>query len=221
MDKINKYINQNDKSEDDENENIINQEDIENIKIKKIIKYRKVAFTEHRNNYKKYHNAKWKWDTIMEEIEIEILKGTKEFIKIISQKYNIAYGTLRRKYSEYRENKNNNEFDIDSDKRGGKNKIFTEIEEKELYLYIKNVFIDTKLILLNEHIRLLAIIKYFLIIKNTNINNLSLCEENDNFFISDNKNLINISETWVSEFKKRWKLSSLKTKINRKAVKNM
>ena len=81
------------------------------------------------------------------------------------------------------------------------------------------MFIDTKLILLNEHIRLLAIIKYFLIIKNTNINNLSLCEENDNFFISDNKNLINISETWVSEFKKRWKLSSLKTKINRKAVK--
>ena len=60
----------------------------------------KSKFTEKRNPYKKYLNAKWKWTDIFTEID-----NKESSIKNISKKYNINYVTLRQKYSYYKNKK--------------------------------------------------------------------------------------------------------------------
>jgi hypothetical protein len=172
----------------------------------KNIKYhRKERYPQVRNNYRKYKNAKWNWEDILKETEILKNENTINYLKIIAEKYNIPYGTLKDKFTKY----NKKSLDIiqfHNENRGGYNKIFSENEEKNLYEYIKTVFIDCNLTFNNEHLRLLAIQYYHLLKKEINKD-----------YVEDVK--FTISNGWVNDYKKRWKLSSLKTKLNKKSTK--
>ena len=110
------------------------------------------------------------------------------FIKNISIKYAIKYNTLRNKYNKYYNNKHAISIDtvnFNGENRGGSNKIFTDIEEKELYEYIKNNFIDKNKPLTNNIIKEIASTKF----KNKN-SNLTF----------------NMSDGLCTIFKKRWNL---------------
>jgi hypothetical protein len=155
------------------------------IKIKRL---RERKFTKKRSPYKKYLNADWRWTDIFKEIE-ELRHG-RNYIKLISKKYNINYDTLKHKYRNYK----NNKIDIiDNENRGGSNKKISKIRENELYSYIKTNYIDTNEILNNN------IIKEII---------------NEKF----KKDEIVVSSWWISNFKKRWNLSTQKVKPSKIAV---
>lgn len=168
----------------------------------KIIKNKKIAYPTHRDNYRRYKNATWKWEEVFAEIETLRNEGNTNYIEIVSIKRNIKYGTVRNKYNIWKHNK---EMDINEDNRGGHNKIFSELEEHELYEYIVKVFIECNLVFGNEHLKFLAIQKYH-----------SLQKEKNRDYVNDET--FTISDGWVSDYKKRWKLSSLKTKLNKKGI---
>ncbi len=151
----------------------------------KITRIRKSKFTEKRNPYKKYLDAKWNWTDIFNEID-----NTKTSIKEISKRYNINYTTLRQKYSFFKNNKIHN---INDENRGGYNKKINEQQEKELYDHIKEKYIDVEGILNNNIIK--EIIK--------------------EKFIENN---IEVSNWWITNFKKRWNLSTQKIKPSKVAV---
>ena len=158
-------------------------------------KSKKYKFTEKRNPYKKYFYAKWNWTDIF--LEIELLKDLDyKIIKTISEKYNINYGTLKNKYNKYINNKNN--FDIDNDNRGKQNKIFSDTEENEIFLFLKNNFIDKNKILCNDIIKIHA---------------------NDKFKKLYPEKKFNASDGWCNMFKKRWNLSTVKISISKIATK--
>ena len=169
---------------------------------KKIKKIRKVKYPKKRDNYRRYSNADWEWEDVLKDVETQKDGGDNHYMKTISERYNIKYSTLQRKYSKWK----NNKCLQNDERRGGHNKTFTEDEERILFNYIKTVFIDCNLIFNDNHLRYLAIQYY----------NMSRKERDANFIIDEK---FSISNGWIAEFKKRWKLSSLKTKINRKGVK--
>jgi hypothetical protein len=155
-----------------------------------IIPRPKVYFPKTRNNYRKYNNADWDWNDIFEEIET--LKITEaNYIKIVSTKYNIKYETLRKKYNKW---VSNDKIPvIMKETRGIHNRLFTVDEERDLFEYIKEVYIDGNLFFDNECLKLLAIKKW-------------------NLIHPDEKDLFKASDGWITDFKYRWKLSSLKIK---------
>ena len=76
------------------------------IKKEKINWVKDVKFTEKRAPYKKYSKASWNWSEIF--CEIEALKEShSKIFKIISEKYNINYGTLKNKYYKFKNNEKN------------------------------------------------------------------------------------------------------------------
>ena len=152
------------------------------LKIKRI---RENKFTEKRNPYKKYQNAKWKWTDIFNEIENSLTT-----MKSISKKYNINYNTLKQKYSYYKNNKITN---INNENRGGNKRKINEDQEKEIYRYIKENYIDTEEILNNNIVKEIIKEKF-----------------------KDDK--IDVSNWWISNFKKRWYLSTQKVKQSKIAV---
>ena len=149
-------------------------------------------FTEKRNPYKKYQKAKWNWSDIFNEIE-SLKDESKIFVKI-SQKYNINYGTLKNKYCKFKNNKSN---EYDNENRGV-HKIFTENEEREIFNFLKENFIDKNKVLCND------IIKFYALKKSKELNL-------DKTF--------NASDGWCDMFKKRWNLSTVKISISRIATK--
>lgn len=152
------------------------------LKIKRI---RENKFTEKRNPYKKYLNAKWKWSDIMNEID-----DAKLTIKNIAKKYNINYVTLRQKYSYYKNNKIKN---INDENRGGNRKKIDEKHENELYQYVEKNYIAPEGILNNNIIKEIVKEKF-------------------------KEDQIEVSEWWVTNFKKRWHLSTQKVKPSKIAV---
>ena len=154
----------------------------EPLKIKRLREYK---FTEKRNPYKKYLNAKWNWTDIFIEIET-----SNETMKTISKKYNINYVTLRQKYSLFKNNKIDN---VNNENRGGSNKKISEREEKELYDYIKENYIDTESVLNNNIIKEIVKEKF---------------KNND----------VDVSKWWITNFKKRWNLSTQKVKPSKVAT---
>ena len=152
------------------------------VKIKRI---RENKFTEKRNPYKKYQNAKWKWTDIFNEIENSSIS-----IRNISKKYNINYNTLKQKHLYHKNNKIKN---INDENRGGNKRKISKEQDKELYRYIKENYIDTEEILNNNIIK--EIIK-------------------EKFKDDD----IDVSKWWISNFKKRWYLSTQKVKPSKIAV---
>ena len=115
----------------------------------------KVKFTEKSKPYKKYLNATWEWIDIF--LEIECLKDEPKIFKIISKKYNINYGTLRNKYIKFKNDESYN--DPDNENRGI-NKIFTKKEEMEIYLFLKENFIDKHKVLCDDIIKIHSINKF-------------------------------------------------------------
>ena len=100
-------------------------------------KYTK-KFTEKRDPYKSYNLAKWNWNDVFLEIE-ELKKVISEgYMKQISKKYGIRYKTLLNKYSQFKKGKLN----ILEENRGIGNKIFSHDQENEIFLYLKEYFID-------------------------------------------------------------------------------
>jgi hypothetical protein len=77
-----------------------------------------------------------------------------------------------------------------------------------------NVFIDCNLVFNNEHLKLLAKMKLILT-KYENEEDFDGKNIDDLIKLSD----INVSDRWIVDFKKKWKLSSLRTKYSRKATK--
>jgi hypothetical protein len=95
---------------------------------------RKKAYFPKGNHYKKYINAPWNWIDIFKHIEQIKSEGEYNFIRIISDKYGIKYGTLKNKYSKWLSDGQPNINKIEN--RGGHNKIFTEEQERKLYEWI-------------------------------------------------------------------------------------
>ena len=161
----------------------------------KIKRYRKRKFTEKRDNYKNYNDAKWKWNDIFIEIDKKELH-----IKEISKKYNIKYKTLLNKYKKWNDDDKLNIFNDEN--RGGHKKIFTENEEYELSEYIKNLYIRNGIYFDNDCVKILALKKY------------NLIHDKD-----DNNINFNCSDGWVTDFKKRWKLITKGYNYCKKSIK--
>ncbi len=81
---------------------------------------------------------------------------------------------MRCNYKKWKEEK------LITDLRGGHNKLFTEKEERDLYEYIRKVFIDCNLSFNNVHLKFLAIQQYHMLQKEKNIDYV----ENVEFTIS-------------------------------------
>jgi hypothetical protein len=78
-------------------------------------------YTEKRDNYKKYKNAKWSWNDILNET-YELHTINVHAITTIAIKYNIKPKTLRNKYNKWLQNY---KYIDDNENRGGHNKYFT------------------------------------------------------------------------------------------------
>ena len=104
---------------------------------KKIKRKKKESFTKFRNPYKKYDLADWKWINIFNEMDTIKFEHC-DYIDKISKKYGINKETLKNKYSKYI--KNGKKLIVKN--RGGNNKTFTVIEERELYIFIKKKYIN-------------------------------------------------------------------------------
>jgi DDE superfamily endonuclease/Tc5 transposase-like DNA-binding protein len=165
---------------------------------KKIYRRQKKNYTEKRDNYKKYYNSNWKWNEVFNEIEKLKLENVKSYIKIVAKKYNIKYDTLKKKYSKWIHN-NKPSLIVIKENRGGHNKYFSETDERLLYEYIKEVYIDNQLFFDDECLKLLAIKKW-------------------NLLNPDKKDLFKASNGWIYDFKHRWNLSSLTSKNSKKST---
>ena len=159
---------------------------------KKIKILRKPKFTKKKNPYKKYQLADWNWEDVL--LELELIKNEPKHFKFISEKYGINIKTLRNKYYDYEKNKIK---DINEENRGGTNKTFTEKEEKEIFLFIKENFIDKNKVLCDDIIKIHANNKFKKINSDTNFN---------------------ASNGWCYMFKKRWNLSTVKISISKIAT---
>jgi len=161
---------------------------------KNIKRQRESKFTAKRSPYKKYQKAAWIWTDIFDEIEL--LKETikKGFITTISKKYGIKYQTLLNKYNNY---KNNIIINVNDENRGGLKKIFKDTEEYEIFLFLKNNFMDKNKMLCNEIIKLHALDK------------CKLLYPNKKFTASDG---------WCDIFKLKWNLSTVKCSISKIAT---
>lgn len=182
-----------------------NIEKIDNVLPKANIRRCKNNFPEKRDNYKKYANAKWKWDEVLDYIETIKGNGEYKYIRKACEKFNVKRSTLEHKYRKW----------ILSDKckinsvenRGGSNQSFTEDEERVMYEYIKDVYIINDLFIDDTCLKIMAKKKW-------------------NFLHPNLTDKFNASNGWVYYFKKRWNLSSYiarKTKkssnINEESVK--
>jgi DDE superfamily endonuclease len=176
-------------SEDSSSDN----ENIEVLPIKVNWKKKK-TFTKIRSNYKNYNESDISWCEIFEEAD-NIRNDESKFLMKLAKKYNCNYKTLKNKYSNWRKNdyveQNENEH------RGNKTKFNSE-EEKDLFEYIKSVYIETNLFFDDECLSIVAKRKWDLLYP----------ELKDDFTASRN---------WVYYFKKRWNLSSYKGRNSKKA----
>lgn len=162
-----------------------------------VIRNRKPKFTKIRSPYKKYQLADWTWLDIFNEIDLLQHTMKKGFFTFISKKYGVSYRTLTNKYYDFKNNIDNKLNNINDEGRGGINRIFTESDEKDIFVYLKTNFIDKSRMLCDEMIKLYAIDK---------------CKE-----LYPNKTF-NASNGWCYMFKMRWNLSTVKCSISRIAT---
>jgi hypothetical protein len=156
--------------------------EIKSITIKRL---RKKNYPMKRDHYKSYVDAEWKWIDVFNEID-DIKLNTGKFYKIIAKKYGIKRDTLKQKYLEWKKIGDINLIEFDN---RGKNKYFTDIQEKEIYDELMNN-INKLLPTYDDDIKIRAKNKW-------------------NKLYPNNEKL-KISNGWCYEFKKRWKLSSLR-----------
>ena len=152
-----------------------------------------------KNHYVTYKLNEW--INIFKNID-DIKEKDRNFLKTISDKFNVNYSTLKNKYHTYRKNnKNNNILNTTNfliDKRGKSNFLLTDIEEQCLYDYLTLHFISTNSPLNNIMIMNIATIMFKDKIKIIN----------DNMF----------SHNWCTLFKKRNSLSTRRIKSSKIAT---
>jgi hypothetical protein len=158
----------------------------------KVKRIREKQFTPVRNHYKTYNKAPWDWIEIFEQIE-SLKATTNMYFKEISLEYNINRTTLRNKYNKWILDGRPNIID---DNRGLNKKMFTELEELELFNYIKEVYLDSHILITNDDIRSLALEKW-------------------NLLYPDKIGLFNASVGWCTDFKKKMNLSSVKPRFSK------
>lgn len=182
-------------SEDDSSYDLNINSDSEQLPIK--IKWKKKKrYTYIRSNYKNYNDSDTSWCDIFKEADNMRNNKESKFLVKLAAKYNCNYKTLKNKYSEW-QNNDDNDNKNDEEHRGNKTK-FNEKEEKDLFEYIKNVYIETNLFFDDECLSIIAKRKWDLLYPETK----------EDFMASRN---------WVYYFKKRWKLSSYKGRNSKKA----
>ncbi len=170
---------------------------MESIKNKNIQRHRESKFTAKRSPYKKYQKACWIWTNVFDEIDLLRETINTGFIKTISDKYGIKYKTLLNKYNNY---KNNNIINVNNENRGENKQIFKDTEEYEIYIFLKDNFMDKNKMLCNEIIKLHALDK------------CKLLYPDKKFTASDG---------WCDIFKLKWKLSTVKCSISKNCNKNL
>lgn len=148
---------------------------------KNIKRKRAKKFTKNRQPYKTYLQANWVWSDIFLELD-QLKKVSDTFLKDISLKYGIVYSTLSNKYNKRCTSKITDKS-VNTENRGGSNKIFTQLNEKKLYDVIINDYINKEMPLNDSIIKEIAL-------KMIN---------NDQFKASNG---------WCNMFKKNWNLSS-------------
>ena len=141
-----------------------------------------------RNKYKNYIDAPWNWLTVFRAIDKLKKRGIKSYIKSVAKKYNINEASLRVKYKQWVTDGKPNKCII-KDNRGFFSKAFTEEEERELYEYIKELFIVNNWFIDDECIQIMAKKKW-------------------DILYPDYKDIFVASNGWVYDFKKRWRLST-------------
>ena len=157
----------------------------------------KIKFTEKRDNYKRYTNAKWQWSEVFSYIEMMKANGEYNYIKTTSQKYNIKQSTLKNKYNKWIKS---GKCNIDSiENRGGSNKSFTEEEERNLYEYIRDLYIKNDLFIDDTCLKIMAIKKW-------------------NHLHPNSTEKFDASNGWIYYFKKRWDLSSYIARKTKKSI---
>lgn len=150
-----------------------------------------------RNHYITYTLNEW--INIFNYID-ELKNKDRNFLKIISDKFNVNYSTLKNKYHNYCKNNNiSNLTNFLIDKRGNSNFLLTNIEEQQLLDYITLHFISINSPLNNNMIMNVATIMFKDKILNNNI----------------------FSHNWCTLFKKRHNLSTRKIKASRIATTNV
>ena len=192
--------------------------EVDNIISKKVKIFREQKFTKVRNPYKRYNKADFIWKEVFDEIDLLKTKNDNNFLKITSEKYGIKYKTLKNKYCNYKNGLYINEYDKNIEKyfdgeeiriknkiikqnkehRGGNNKILSDDDEKNIFLFLKLNFIDRHKMLCDEIIKLYAIKK---------------CKE-----LYPNKEFT-ASNGWCYIFKKKWNLSTVRCTVSKVATK--
>ena len=162
--------------------------------IKIIKRKRNKKFTTIRRPYKAYNNAPWKWSDVFTEINNLKLINVHNFFIVVSVKYGIVLSTLKNKYYDLK----NNKITIDNkEHRGGYNKIFNDEQELNIFSYLKNNFIDKNEMLCDELIKLHAL---------------------NTFKLLNNNKIFNASSGWCNTFKNKFKMSTVRCSIFRKAT---
>lgn len=161
----------------------------------KKIKWTKTKkFTKIRNNYKNYNESNLDWDKMFNEVDSLKNNGVPKYLRITSKKYNINYKTFRNKYSKWK----TKQLEANITENRGNGTILSEKEEKELFEYIKCVYIETDLFFDDQCLGLIAKRKW-------------------NELYPYRKDEFKASRYWVYSFKRRWNLSSFKGRNSKKA----
>lgn len=146
-----------------------------------------------RKNYSSYKNMEAEWKDIF--IEIDNMDDI-HAKSIIAEKYNINKHTLSVKYKNWIDN--NRSLDM-IDKRGKHNNLLNETEEKNLYDYIKAVYIDGNLFFDDGCLQITA-------------------KKLWDTLYPDIKDAFTASKGWIYYYKKRWGLSTRKADYCRTSV---
>lgn len=176
--------------QNDITENQTKEDQIKDTVPKKNFRKPKKSFPLKRNPYRNYMDAEWNFNDVLNEIYNLELSGEHKYIKIISTKYNICKGTLKRVYHKWK--KNDRSYLVLTETRGLK-KLFSEYDERNLYEYIKSVYIDGNLFFDDECLQIMA-------------------KKMWDGLYPDKKDLFKSSKGWVYYFKDRWNLSELHKK---------
>jgi len=147
-----------------------------------------------RNRYNNYNEENLDWDYLFLCAKNLKENGVSKFLKKTAKKYNINYKTFRNKYSKWEEECTQQK----TVENRGNDTVFSNEEEKDLFEYIKNVYVETNLFFDDMCLQLVAKRKW-------------------DTLHPDRKDDFKASRYWAYSFKKRWKLSSFKGRNSKKA----
>ena len=105
-----------------------------------------------RKHYNNYNEANMNWHDVFVYAKNLKDSGVSKYLKKTAKKYNINYKTFRNKYSILKEECMEQKIE---DNRGN-DTTFNDEEEKDLFEYIKNVYVETNLFFDDTCLQLIA-----------------------------------------------------------------